>query len=425
MNSARYYKSVIYVSARRLAAAALLLCVLPVLTARPASSQTKRQLEKEKMQIEKEIARLNTELNKAKSSSKKSTAQINLLNKRIGERNRLIANINGQMTLLDGQIGRTQDSLTLMRSQIDSMKAEYAKVVRTLYGLQPNTNALALLFDSHSYNYTYLKMKYFSEYSRYRKHQETAIRRREQLFSDMSLDLQRQRKEKTTLLAQERKQRDALSREQQQQQKKLNQSQQDEKSLQQQISKKEKQKQQLQQQIQQLINTEVAKSGGNSTKSGGGSTGSTKSSGTSSGSGKTYSDAASADFVQNKGRLAWPVYYKSVSREFGIYTHASGGQNRNYGIDLNCAPGATVSAVFGGTVASVFTTPAGTKGVILRHGAYMTVYAGLGSVSVSQGSKVTTKQTLGTVAKGDEGTSEFSFQVWCGKDALKPRHWLR
>ncbi len=397
---------------------ALLLC------ATPAQGQTKKQLERDKAKIEKEIARLNSELTKARKNSKNSTKQITLIKNRIQERTRLIDNINGQMNILNRQIVRTEDSLRVVRGQIDSMKSEYAKVVKALYGLRQNMNASGLLFDNEQYNYSYLKMKYFAEYSRYRRHQETTIRRREQLFNDMSLDLQRQRKEKTSLLAQERKQRDALSREQQQQQKKLNKSQQDEKSLQQQISKKEKQKQQLQQQIQQLINAEVAKSGGTG-KSGGGTSGSSKGSGTASGGGKTYSDAASSDFVQNKGRLVWPVYYKSVAREYGIYTHSSGGQNRNYGIDLNCAPGATVSAVYNGTVASVFTTPAGTKGVIVRHGAYMTVYAGLGTVSVGQGSKVTTKQTIGTVAKGDEGTSEFSFQVWCGKDALNPRHWLR
>jgi septal ring factor EnvC (AmiA/AmiB activator) len=266
-------------------------------------------------------------------------------------------------------------------------------------------------------------MKYFAEYSRYRKHQETTIRRREQLFNDMSLDLQRQRKEKTSLLAQERKQRDALSREQQQQQKKLNKSQQDEKSLQQQISKKEKQRRELQRQIQQLINAEVAKNSGGSASSSSGSSG-TKNSSSTSGGNKTYNDAASSDFAQNRGRLPWPVYYKSIAREYGIYTHPSGGKNKNNGIDLNCAPGATVSAVFGGTVVKVDSFQ-GTKVVIVRHGAYMTVYAGLGTVSVSQGSKVVTKQTLGTVYKGDEATSEFSFQVWCGGDALNPRHWLR
>ena len=401
-----------------------LLHVVPILLALMLLSpsvqgQSKKQLERDKARIEKEIARLNGELSKVRKDSKNSTKQINLIKKRIQERTNLINNINGQMNILNRQIVRTEDSLRVVRGEIDSMKAEYAKVVRSLYGLRQNMNAVGMVFDNEQYNYSYLKMKYFAEYSRYRKHQATVIKRREQLFSEMSLDLQRQRNEKSSLLAQERKQRDALSREQQQQQKKLNKSQQDEKSLQQQISKKESQKRQLQQQIQQLINAEVAKSG-SSTKAGGSSkTGST------SGGGAVYNDGASADFVQNKGRLSWPVYYKSVAREYGLYTHSSGGQNRNFGIDLNCTPGATVSCVFNGTVARIFTTPNGAKGVIVRHGSYMTVYAGLGTVSVSQGSKVSTKQTLGTVYSGGEGTSEFSFQVWCGKDALNPRHWLR
>ena len=396
---------------------ALLLC------GNPAQGQTKKQLERDKVKIEKEIARLNDELSKARKNSKNSTKQITLIKGRIQERTRLIDNINSQMALLDRQIGRTEDSLRMVRNQIDNMKAEYAQVVRTLYGLRQNISSTGLLFDNEQYNYSYLKMKYFAEYSRYRKHQETTIRRREQLFNDMSLDLQRQRKEKTSLLAQERKQRDALSREQQQQQKKLNKSQQDEKSLQQQISKKEKQRRELQRQIQQLINAEVAKNSGGGASSSSASSG-TKNSSSTSGGNKTYNDAASSDFAQNRGRLPWPVYYKSVAREYGIYTHPSGGKNKNNGIDLNCAPGATVSAVFGGTVVKVDSFQ-GTKVVIVRHGAYMTVYAGLGTVSVSQGSKVATKQTLGTVYKGDEATSEFSFQVWCGGDALNPRHWLR
>ena len=396
---------------------ALLLC------GNPAQGQTKKQLERDKVKIEKEIARLNDELSKARKNSKNSTKQITLIKGRIQERTRLIDNINSQMALLDRQIGRTEDSLRMVRNQIDNMKAEYAQVVRTLYGLRQNISSTGLLFDNEQYNYSYLKMKYFAEYSRYRKHQETTIRRREQLFNDMSLDLQRQRKEKTSLLAQERKQRDALSREQQQQQKKLNKSQQDEKSLQQQISKKEKQRRELQRQIQQLINAEVAKNSGGGASSSSSSSG-TKNSSSTSGGNKTFNDAASSDFAQNRGRLPWPVYYKSVAREYGIYTHPSGGKNKNNGIDLNCAPGATVSAVFGGTVVKVDSFQ-GTKVVIVRHGAYMTVYAGLGTVSVSQGSKVATKQTLGTVYKGDEATSEFSFQVWCGGDALNPRHWLR
>lgn len=404
------------------------LCILLIMLffTLPSQAQNKKQLERDKARIEQEIARLTSELSKAKNSTKASTKSINLIKQRIKERTNLINNINSQRQIIDGQIHKTEDSLRMMRSQIDSMKSEYANVVRVLYGLRQNLDATVLLLDNQSYNHTYLRYKYFTEYSRYRKHQATAIQRRERQFEDINLDLQRQRKEKSTLLAQEQKQKAALDREQQQQQRNLDKSKRDEKSLKQQIAKKEKQKAQLQQQIQALINAELAKSAssGKSTSTGKNTNSSSTSSGNTS-SGKVYSDAASSDFVQNKGRMPWPVYYKSVAREYGLYTHSSGGQNRNYGIDLNCAPGATVSCVFNGTVARIFTAPNGSQGVIVRHGSYMTVYAGLGSVSVSQGASVSTRQTLGTVWSSSEATSEFSFQVWCGKDALNPRSWLK
>ena len=404
-----------------------LLCIflMLIIVASPAQSQTKKQLENEKTRIEREIARLSNELSKVKKTTKASANQINLIKKRINERNNLIKNINKQMGMLDRQISKTEDSLRVVRGQIDSMKIEYAKVVRTLYGLRQNVNSTSLVLDNETYNYSYLKLKYFNEYSRFRKHQATAIHRREVQFQDMSLDLQRQRREKSSLLSQEQKQKDALSREQNQQQQKLQKSQQDEKNLKQQIAKKEKQKQQLQNQIQQLINAEVAKSSGSASSAPSPKKNNNRTSSSNKSSGTVYSDAASADFVQNKGRLSWPVYYRSVSREYGLYTHSSGGQNRNYGIDLNCAAGATVNAVFNGTVARIFTAPNGSKGVIIRHGSYMTVYAGLGTVSVSQGTKVSTRQAIGTVYSSGEETSEFSFQVWCGKDALNPRHWLK
>lgn len=388
-----------------------------------ANAQNKRQLERERDKIEQEIRRLTTDLSKARKNAKKSKEQINLVNKRIKERNKLIDNINKQVTVLDNRIMRTEDSLIMVRDQIRTMKQKYARVVTTMYGLKQNVNSMSLLLDNESYNIAYLKLKYLQEYSQYCRFQEQAISRREELYRNMSQSLQRQKQEKSTLLAQQQKERDALNREQQKRQKDLNKSQQDEKNLKQQISKKEQQKRKLQQQIQQLINAEVAKMSTESPKQK--SSSSSSNSSTSGGTERVHTDAGSADFVNNKGRLSWPVNYKSVAREYGIYTHESGGQNKNNGIDLICSPGATVYAVFNGTVARVFTTPNDTKGVIIRHGSYMTVYAGMGAVNVSQGAKVTTHQVIGTVAAGNDGTSEFSFQVWCGTDALNPRRWLR
>ena len=385
-----------------------------------ASAQSKRQLEKDKARVEQEIKKLNNDLAKAKKSSRSSQQQLNLLEKKIAERTKLINNINGQVNLLNVKMSQTEDSIALIRTQIDSLKLEYGRVVRALYNERGNLDKVVLLLDTKSYNYAYLRTKYFRDYSRYRRRQAAHIQQKEQELGDISLDLQRQQREQTDLLAQQRRQKDQLSKEQKEKQQSLKASKQQEKTLQQQIAKKEQQKKQLQQQIQKIINEEIAKAARNKK----GSTG-TGSSGSKTSTASSAEVALSNDFASNKGKLPWPCYYNKVSREYGKYTHASGGQNMNNGIDLLCKAGAPVKAVFNGTVSRVFICPNGTQGIIVRHGEYMTVYANLATVTVSEGKSVSTNQNLGTVYTAEDGTAEFSFQLWKGTTSQNPRQWLR
>ena len=386
-----------------------------------AQAQSKQQLEKDKAQVEQEIKRLNSDLIKARKNSKAGQKELNLLEQKIQQRTRLINNINGQLNVLSLQMVQTQDSLTLVRSQVDSLKTEYARVVRVLYGERGSLDKLVLLLDTKSYNTAYLRTKYFRDYSRYRRRQAAFIRQKEEELNKVGVQLARQQQETTSLLAQERRQKEQLSQERKERQQNLKKSKQQEKQLQQQIDRKEKQKRQLQQQIQKIINEEIAKAAKEKKAAAGAGAGKSNSATATS----TADVALSNDFASNKGKLPWPVYYTKVVREYGRYTHASGGQNMNNGIDLQCKSGASVQAVFNGTVSRVFTCPNGTRGIIVRHGDYMSVYANMGSVTVKEGSKVSTKQNLGTVYTNEEGTSEFSFQLWKGTASQNPRTWLR
>ena len=398
----------------------MLVAVLTCGLVNSLQAQSKSQLEKDKARVEQEIKNLNSQLSKTKKNSRNNQKQLQLLEEKINQRTRLINNINGQLNLLDIQMVRTQDSIALVRSQVDSLKAEYAKVVRTLYSERGNLDKLVLLLATRSYNYAYLRTRYFRDYSRYRRRQAMFIRQKEEELNDVSLALAQQQREQSTLLAQQKRQKDQLAQEQKQKQKSLKDSKQQEKNLQAQINKKEKQKRQLQQQIQRIINEEIAKANKARTatpSTGGGSTAAAPAS--------AAEVALSNDFASNRGRLPWPVLYTKVAREYGKYTHSSGGQNMNNGIDLICRAGTSVQAVFGGTVSRVFTCPNGTKGVIIRHGEYMTVYANMGTVTVREGAKVTTKQNLGTVYTNEDGVAEFSFQLWKKTNSLNPRQWLR
>ena len=381
-----------------------------------ASAQSKQQLEKDKARVEQEIKNLNSQLGKAKKNSKNSQKQLKLLEEKIAQRTRLINNLDGQLNLLGVQMSQTQDSIALVRSQVDSLKAEYAKVVRTLYGERGSLDRLVLLLDTKSYNYAYLRTRYFRDYSRYRRRQAAHIRQKEEELTDAQMELARQQREQTNLLVQQKRQKDQLAQEQRQKQKSLKDSKQQEKNLQAQINKKEQQKRQLQQQIQKIINEEIAKANRAAKPSGGTAKPAPKS---------AEEVALTSDFAGNKGRLPWPVTYTKVAREYGRYTHSSGGQNMNNGIDFVCRPGTSVQAVFGGTVTRVFTTPGGTRGIIVRHGEYMTVYANMGTVAVKEGAKVSTRQNLGTVYTNEDGQGEFSFQLWKGTSSQNPRSWLR
>lgn len=405
----------------------LLILVLLCASTSGVFAQSKSQLEKEKTKIENEIKKLNNELSKAKKNTKLNNNQLSALNKKIKERNKLINNINSQMNILDRQIGKAQDSIAHMRMSIDSMKSEYAKVIRVLYKEHDNISPWVLLFDNKTYNKSYLRLKYFNEYSRYRQQQANAIKLRENELTTVSNELLKQKSEKKSLLDQEKRNKAELDKEQKLKQKSVNDSRAQEKKLTSQISQKEKQKKQLQQQIQKLISEEVAKANAAKKPTAATSSGSsTTSNSTASRSTSSAAETAmSTEFVGNKGRLGWPVFYKKVLREYGRYTHESGGENMNNGIDLQTSAGAPVYCVFNGIVSRIFTCPNGSKGIIVRHGEFMTVYTNMATVSVKQGGNVSTKQQIGTVQSNGDGTGDFGFQIWKGTSSQNPRAWLR
>lgn len=405
----------------------ILLVVILIGCLSTASAQSKSQLEKEKTKLEQEIKRLNAELSKARKNTKLTAKQLEALNTKIKERTRLINNINGQLNLLDIKIERTRDSIVILNACIDSLKLEYGRMTQVLYRERDNLSRQTFVFDNEGYNRAYLRRKYFEAYSRYRHYQAHNIKLREQQLQDVSFDLEKQRSEQNKLLLQEKKHKAELDREQQLKRKNQAASQQQEKNLAAQLDKKEKQKKQLQQQIQRIINEEIAKARRAEAAKKKGTSGKTNAvtSSPTAAAPSSAEVALSNDFAGNKGRLQWPVSYNRVSREYGRYTHSSGGQNMNNGIDLITASGATVYSVFKGKVTRVFTCPNGTKGIIVRHGDYMTVYANMGSVAVREGSEVSTRQSLGTVYIADDNTSEFSFQIWKGQQSQNPRSWLR
>lgn len=135
-------------------------------------------------------------------------------------------------------------------------------------------------------------------------------------------------------------------------------------------------------------------------------------------------------FASNKGKLPSPVdRAATVVSTFGRHTHEEleKVQTQNNGMDFETTKGAQACAVFPGVVSMVIVMEGFDNVVLLRHGEYLTVYAGIDGLKVRKGQKVEAGQSLGSIYSDptDNDRTRLHFEVRHEKEKLNPADWLR
>lgn len=123
----------------------------------------------------------------------------------------------------------------------------------------------------------------------------------------------------------------------------------------------------------------------------------------------------SGSFAGNRGKLPMPITGPYIiTSHFGQYSVKGLRDVKldNKGIDIQGKPGAQARAIFNGKVAAVFKLN-GLFNILVRHGAYISVYCNLSSASVKTGDTVSTRQVLGQVFSNpaDNGRTVLHFQL--------------
>ena len=137
--------------------------------------------------------------------------------------------------------------------------------------------------------------------------------------------------------------------------------------------------------------------------------------------------ALSSSFEQNKNKFPWPVSSGFVSQKFGRQNHPvlKGISINNNGVNIQTKEDEKVKCIFEGEVSRIAFIQTMGNTVIIKHGDYLTVYAGLKEVFVRSGQKVNTNQDIGRIFSNSEGVSELRFQIFKNTTALDPQTWLK
>jgi Membrane-bound metallopeptidase len=384
------------------------------------SKSEKEKLQQKKSKIEKEIKYTNKLLEETKKNKKLSLNRLVILNNKINKRQELISTIGTELQGIDSQIEINSLSIQRSSQELKDLKDEYAKMIYYAYKNRNYYNRIIFVFASKSFNQAFQRIKYFQQYSSYRKTQVKLIQNTQQQLNSKISILNDQKNQKLSLLQTHEREKIQLSTEKEEQNQSIKQLSQKERKLLATLRENEKAARQLQAAIQNLIAEEIRKSNVKAKKTGKKTPSTTL----------TYTHAEIAlsnTFSANKGRLPWPSEKGIISSSYGEHNHPvlKGIKVKNNGINIATSAGSHARAIFEGIVTSILSIPNFNHVVILKHGEFLTVYSNLSEVYVKKGEKVSTKQALGVVSTDNETSkTELHFEIWKGKTTQDPAQWI-
>ena len=418
------------------------------------AQSTSEKLKKEQSNLEKKISNTRSLLDKTKNNAKASLNELRLIDNQIRFREELVTNFDQQVRGAEVKVILKDAEVKGLTKRLANLKEQYRQLLLYAYKHRNKFGKLMYLFSATSYNEAIKRGTYLERIADIQLKQFRMIRQHQSLISKEISSIQQEKEYKLKILNEKRSEKSIIEKDKRKQEEVYRKFKQEESKLLSQLKDDEKKKENLKQKINSAIQKEIAdteakrkkaeaekakKSTTTTTTSGTATTTTTKpeSSTTTTTTPKKEttlpetkeSAALSKSFEGNKGKLPWPVDKGSITESFGRNAHPTLENvfTNNNGVDISASKGASVRAVFEGEVTSVLNIPGAGKVVIIKHGNYRTVYSNLQDTYVKIGSKVTTKQAIGTLLV-TEGLSVAHFEihqvVGTTSVALNPSLWI-
>jgi septal ring factor EnvC (AmiA/AmiB activator) len=406
---------------------AALVCAQHALLAQSGTARKSREeLERERHRLEEDVKLTRKLILQTKSGQKKSLAEVKLLENQIRLGERLQNTMQTEVKELDAEIETLSTLTVAMQADIKKLQQGYGRVAYLTYKRQNNTSALLWLLSAETFEQAYYRLKYFREFSRFRKSQIFLVKRTKDYFTQKTAELEQKRGTKQTLVTKRKNEAQQLVRTKAEKNQVLLSLQDRENTYRKQLTAYKTDLEAVQNEIERIIREEIERARAEVAKAN--KAGETN---------KAKFEAAERDknasiklsglFEKNRGKLPWPVPQNKgvVTGFFGRTEDASGGEINNDGIYISTEKDAPVRAIFSGKVTHVRTNKVVGTVVIVQHGRFRSVYVNFKDVNVKEGQLLSTLDEIGTVSTNTRtGATELHFLIYNDRTPVDPLQWI-
>lgn len=411
------------------------------------SQKKSDQLQAEQNKLEKKLSTTKSLLDKVKKGTESSLNELKLIENQVKNRELLVRNFDNQIRSAELTISSKGDQIKELQKRLVLLKEQYRKLLLYAYKHRNKSAKMMYIFSSSNYFEAVKRTSYLKRLSEIQQKQFKVILQNEKTIHKEISTIKQEKDHKKELLEEKIIEKKQIEKDKSTKQLALEKLRKDESSLMAELKEQERQKAELKRRIKLAIEKEIADAEAKAKKEAEKKASLASKSTTSTSPTKTTTTATPTkevaftdtkenialgkNFESNRGKLPWPVAKGSITENYGKNAHPTlpNVYTNNNGIDIGAPKNAQVRAVFDGEVTSVLNIPGAGKVVIIKHGAYRTVYSNLQEAYVSVGDKVGSKQSIGSLLADEEGnlsTSHFEIhQVVEGTvQRINPTLWL-
>ncbi|MDE5734463.1 MAG: peptidoglycan DD-metalloendopeptidase family protein [Duncaniella sp.] len=428
---------------------------------RPKTERTMGDVKKEQTATRKRIEETDRRLKNNDRELNRRMGELRSLNADISASTARVKSIGTRIDSLGGAITGTSDSIAILEGNLKDLRRAYASAMNAIQPSGERLNTMTFFFSASSFSEAWSRLRYLRRFGEWRRRKAEAITEQMDRIAERRIHLTRLRHDQDVMRREAESERRALQTKQDESRKLVASLRREDSRLRSQLAEQQRREQALDRELDRIIaaeqermareeaerkRSEAAARNKVAAKKDAPASPATANKGAKTPEPVSPDEAASAraatktaaatspsaltgSFAANKGRLLFPVAGKyKVVKPFGRHPHPTLPHVvlDNSGIDIETGVGATARAVFKGTVSAIFRQPGYGAIVMLRHGKYLTVYAGLSSVAVTKGQSVGAGQTLGSVAEGSRpGFGQLHFEVRNEKSKLNPSNWVK